>query len=104
MIGVVFLVQLFFFKSSLGVGRAEDMDHFLDSYLDLTSTAPPDFNNSIVWTAEKQLGSILQQRHRICMKDHLSIKMVPIRLNKNWKLPKVKWEIKPQWERMNDVS
>eukprot|EP00981_Chlorochromonas_danica_P013738 scaffold6806_cov177-Ochromonas_danica.AAC.10 len=62
------------------IGRAADMDHLLDRYVDFISLPPLYITNKPWFTLEQNLLGIMQIRYKIALTHHIDIWMVVIRV------------------------
>jgi hypothetical protein len=68
-------------EDSFNIGEAEDMDHLLDRYVDLT-TKPfiyRGWRNHNFWNSESYLGAVMEERYHVCFRNYDDIWMVVIR-------------------------
>lgn len=75
------------------VGLSEHMDNLFSTYSDFVSNSiPKSIQESGEWIAEQMLEENLKEKYHVCMAWHDLIKMVPMRLDNNWRVPKVEWK------------
>jgi hypothetical protein len=68
-------------EDTFNIGEAEDMDHLLDRYVDLT-TKPfiyRPWRNRTPWTSESYLAGMLDERYHLCLRSMSDLWMVVLR-------------------------
>jgi hypothetical protein len=95
-------------EDTFNIGEAEDMDHLLDRYVDLT-TKPfiyRSWRNYHYWNSESYLLALLEERYHICLRHHDDIWMLVLRKPDH---PKVTYDKDPLqgdnlWTKLNAES